>query len=414
MELTQKNHMMLTGNKAAAWGARLAGVDYVPAFPITPQTEIVETLSRWFAEGHMQGRYTNMDSEHSMFMAAGAAAASGVRVFTASSSQGIQYGLEALHTIAGWRVPLVLVNVSRALATPITLGPDHNDVLSLRDTGIIQLHAETCQEVLDYILMAYRVAEDPEVCLPVLVNMDGFYLSFTREPVVLPDEAAVREFLPLFKPSQPVFQASEPMARASAVFGGGNYSYFKIQHHLAAQHVENVFRQVVQEFGERFGRFYGAVEPHRLDDAEYVFVMSNSFATKGKAAVQRLRKNGIQAGLLKLSLLRPFPSQVIADALARRPKVAVIDQNLAPGMGGILYPEILKAVYRREDRPEHLLSVIGGLGGRDIQEGDFVHILERLDQPPGDDPLFLFDEKDLKQFDQLRQIAGFPKEARVP
>ncbi len=414
MELTQKNHMMLTGNKAAAWGARLAGVDYVPAFPITPQTEIVETLSRWFAEGHMQGRYTNMDSEHSMFMAAGAAAASGVRVFTASSSQGIQYGLEALHTIAGWRVPLVLVNVSRALATPITLEPDHNDVLSLRDTGIIQLHAETCQEVLDYILMAYRVAEDPEVCLPVLVNMDGFYLSFTREPVVLPDEAAVREFLPLFKPSQPVFQASEPMARASAVFGGGNYSYFKIQHHLAAQHVENVFRQVVQEFGERFGRFYGAVEPHRLDDAEYVFVMSNSFATKGKAAVQRLRKNGIQAGLLKLSLLRPFPSQVIADALARRPKVAVIDQNLAPGMGGILYPEILKAVYRREDRPEHLLSVIGGLGGRDIQEGDFVHILERLDQPPGDDPLFLFDEKDLKQFDQLRQIAGFPKEARVP
>lgn len=414
MELTQKNHMMLTGNKAAAWGARLAGVDYVPAFPITPQTEIVETLSRWFAEGHMQGRYTNMDSEHSMFMAAGAAAASGVRVFTASSSQGIQYGLEALHTIAGWRVPLVLVNVSRALATPITLEPDHNDVLSLRDTGIIQLHAETCQEVLDYILMAYRVAEDPEVCLPVLVNMDGFYLSFTREPVVLPDEAAVREFLPLFKPSQPVFQASEPMARASAVFGGGNYSYFKIQHHLAAQHVENVFRQVAQEFGERFGRFYGAVEPHRLDDAEYVFVMSNSFATKGKAAVQRLRKNGIQAGLLKLSLLRPFPSQVIADALARRPKVAVIDQNLAPGMGGILYPEILKAVYRREDRPEHLLSVIGGLGGRDIQEGDFVHILERLDQPPGDDPLFLFDEKDLKQFDQLRQIAGFPKEARVP
>jgi pyruvate ferredoxin oxidoreductase alpha subunit len=262
--------------------------------------------------------------------------------------------------------------------------------------------------------MAYRIAEDPEVCLPVLVNMDGFYLSFTREPVVLPDEAAVREFLPLFKPSQPVFQASEPMARASAVFGGGNYSYFKIQHHLAAQHVENVFRQVAQEFGERFGRFYGAVEPYRLDDAEYVFVMSNSFATKGKAAVQRLRKNGIQAGLLKLSLLRPFPSQVIADALARRPKVAVIDQNLAPGMGGILYPEILKAVYRREDRPEHLLSVIGGLGGRDIQEGDFVHILERLDQPPGDDPLFLFDEKDLKQFDQLRQIAGFPKEARVP
>lgn len=414
MELTRNKQIMLTGNKAAAWGARLAGVDYVPAFPITPQTEIVETLAQWFADGHMHGKYTNMDSEHSMFMAAGAAAATGVRVFTASSSQGILYGLEALHTIAGWRVPLVLVNVSRALATPITLEPDHNDVLSLRDTGIIQLHAETAQEVLDYILMAYRIAEDPEVCLPVLVNLDGFYLSFTREPVVLSDEAEVRKFLPLFEPSQPVFQASEPMARASAVFGGGNYSYFKIQHHLAAQNVVNIYQKIAQEFGERFGRFYDAVERYRLDDADYVFVMSNSFATKGKAAVQHLRKNGIKAGLLKLSLLRPFPSQSIADALAHRPKVAVIDQNLAPGMGGIIYPEILKAVYRREDRPQHLLSVIGGLGGRDIQEGDFISILQRLDEAPGDDPLFLFDEKDLKQFDQLRQIAGFPREARVP
>lgn len=414
MELTARNQIMLTGNKAAAWGARLAGVDYVPAFPITPQTEIVETLSQWFADGHMQGKFTNMDSEHSMFMAAGAAAAAGVRVFTASSSQGILYGLEALHTIAGWRVPFVLVNVSRALATPITLEPDHNDVLSLRDTGILQLHAETCQEVLDYILLAYRLAEDPEVCLPVLVNLDGFYLSFTREPVVLPDEAEVREFLPLFQPSQPVFQASEPMARASAVFGGGNYSYFKIQHHLAAQNVVQVFPKIAQEFGDRFGRYYDAVERYQLDDAEYVFVMSNSFATKGRAAVQKLRRQGIRAGLLKLSLLRPFPSQTIADALANRPKVAVIDQNLAPGMGGILYPEILKSVYGLTDRPQHLLSVVGGLGGRDIEEGDFISIVQRLDQPPGSDPLFLFDEKDLQRFDQLRHIAGFSREARVP
>ena len=414
MELTHEKRVMLTGNKAAAWGARLADVDYVPAFPITPQTEIIETLSQWFSEGHMTGKFTNMDSEHSMFMAAGGAAASGVRVFTASSSQGILYGLEALHTIAGWRVPLVLVNVSRALATPITLEPDHNDVLSLRDSGIIQLHAENTQEVLDFILIAYRIAEDPEVCLPVLVNMDGFYLSFTREPVVLPDEASVREFLPAFKPSQPVFQASEPMARASAVFGGGNYSYFKIQHHLAAQNVLDVFSKVSQEFGDRFGRRYDAVERYRMDDAEYVFVMSNSFSTKGKAAVQQLRDQGIKAGLLKLSLLRPFPSQIIADALANKPKVAVIDQNLAPGMGGILYPEILKCLYSRKDRPSHLLSVIGGLGGRNIQEGDFLSIIQRLDQEPGDDPLFLFDEKDLQQFDQFRQIAGFPREACDP
>ena len=201
---------MLTGNKAAAWGARLARIEYVPAFPITPQTEIVETLSQWFADGTLQGKFTNMDSEHSMFMAAGAAATTGVRVFTASSSQGILHGLESIYTVAGWRVPFVMVNVSRALATPITLEPDHNDVMATRDCGLIQLHAETCQEVLDFILMGYKIAEHPLVSIPVLVNMDGFVLSFSREPAMIPDEKAALEFLPPYKPAQPVFRASQP------------------------------------------------------------------------------------------------------------------------------------------------------------------------------------------------------------
>ena len=182
---------LLTGNAAAAWGARLAEVDYIPAFPITPQTEIIETLAGWCDGGQLHGRFVMMDSEHSMMMAAGAAAATGVRTFTATSSQGLVYAMEALYTIAGWRVPLVLVNVSRGLSAPITLGPDHNDVLAARDAGFVQIHAETCQEVLDSILMAYRIAEDPRVSVPVLVNLDGFYLSFTREPVEIPDPESV-------------------------------------------------------------------------------------------------------------------------------------------------------------------------------------------------------------------------------
>jgi pyruvate ferredoxin oxidoreductase alpha subunit len=412
MELKNKNKMMLTGNKAAAWGARLAGVDYVPAFPITPQTEIVETLSKWFAQGILKGKFTNMDSEHSMFMAAGSAAATGVRVFTASSSQGILYGLESLFTVAGWRVPFVLVNVSRALATPITLEPDHNDVLSMRDTGIPQLHAETCQEVVDYMLMAYRIAEDPAVMLPVLVNMDGFYLSFTRESVVLPDEDQVREFLPPFVAKQPVFQASQPMARASAVFGGHIYSYFRLQHHFAAQQVLPVFDTVAKEFGDRFGRYYQPVERYKLEDADYVFVMSNSFATKGKAAVNKLREQGIKAGLLKIVLYRPFPTDAIAQSLAGHSKVAVIDQNLSPGLGGITFPEIVNALYSLDDRPDRVLSVIGGLGGMDIQEGDFMTIVEHLDGPPRNKPLFLYGEKQLDQFLKLRQLAGMPVEVQ--
>jgi pyruvate ferredoxin oxidoreductase alpha subunit len=396
---------MLTGNKAAAWGARLAGIEYVPAFPITPQTEIVETLSQWFADGTLQGKFTNMDSEHSMFMAAGAAAATGVRVFTASSSQGILHGLESIYTVAGWRVPFVMVNVSRALATPITLEPDHNDVMATRDCGLIQLHAETCQEVLDFVLMGYKIAEHPLISIPLLVNMDGFVLSFSREPVMIPDEKAVLEFLPPYKPAQPVFRASQPMARASAVFGGATYTYFRIQQDLAVRQAETVFNETAREFAERFGRTYEPVERFHTDDAEVVFVMSNSFATKGKSAVLKLRKQGIKAGLLKLRLFRPFPGEAIANALAGCPKVAVIDQNLAPGMGGIIYPEIVTALYGKKDRPEKILSVIGGLGGKDIKEQDFLSIVEKLGDSESKGPVYLFDEGDWNQFQQLQKIA---------
>ncbi len=196
---------MLTGNYAAAWGARLSEVDYVPAFPITPQTEIIETLSQWINDGVMNAKFTNMDSEHSMITAAGTAAATGARVFSATSSQGLLYGYEMLYNVTGWRVPLVLINVSRGLSAPITLEPDHNDILSTRDTGFVQIHAETCQEILDTILMAYRIAEDERVLLPVLINMDGFYLSFTREPVEIPDKDEVSKFLPEYNPKHAFF-----------------------------------------------------------------------------------------------------------------------------------------------------------------------------------------------------------------
>jgi len=182
---------LLTGNGAAAWGARLADVDYVPAFPITPQTEIIETIASWSDTGQIGARMVTLESEHSMITAAGAAAATGVRVFTATSSQGLLYGMEMLYTVAGWRAPFVLVNVSRGLSAPITLEPDHNDVLAARDCGFLQIHAATCQEVLDAVLLAYRLGEDKRVRLPVIVNLDGFYLSFTREPVRVPEAEKV-------------------------------------------------------------------------------------------------------------------------------------------------------------------------------------------------------------------------------
>jgi pyruvate ferredoxin oxidoreductase alpha subunit len=400
---------MLTGNVAAAWGARLAEIDYVPAFPITPQTEIIETLAQWFGDGTMRGRFVSMDSEHSMLTAAGAAAATGVRVFTATSSQGLLHGFELLYTVAGWRVPLVLVNVSRALSSPITLEPDHNDVLAARDSGFLQIHAETCQEVLDSILMAYRIAEDPRVLLPVLVNLDGFYLSFTREPVSLPAPEAVRAFLPPYTPTHAAFKASRPMAQGVAVIGGALYSYFKYQTHLAAHNALAVHEEVAQQFAEAFGRRYGLLDAYRLDDAEYVLVMSNAFATKGKAAVNRFRARGVPVGLLRLRLLRPFPGQAIAAALRGRKAVAVIDQNLSVGFGGITHAEIASALYAERDRPL-LLSCIGGLGGKDLSGAEFDQVLEDLQRSVADGqampPRLLYTDREEAQTATFLQIAG--------
>jgi pyruvate ferredoxin oxidoreductase alpha subunit len=373
--------MMLTGNAAAAWGARLASADYVPAFPITPQTEIVETLARWCQNGDMPARLVMMDSEHSMLAAAATAAATGVRVFTATSSQGLLYGFEMLYAIAGLRLPLVLVNVSRALAHPITLEPDHNDVLAARDTGFLQFHCETSQEVLDSILIAYRLAEHQKVLLPAIVNLDGFYLSFTREAVEIPEPEDVKRFLPAFTPAYPVLSAKESVALGAAVLDASLYSYFKHQMHHGAEHVLALYPQVAAEFAETFARQYSPIEEFMLDDADYVVVMTNSFASMGKAEIRRLRERGKKIGLARLRLIRPFPHEDLQRLLAGRKGVAVVDQNISVGKGGILFNEIAGALYPLGNRPPVLLSFIGGLGGRRFRPGEFAGMLAKLEAP---------------------------------
>ena len=400
---------LLTGNGAAAWGMRLAGVDYLPAFPITPQTEIIETVARWVDAKEIDCRITTLESEHSMITAAGAAAATGVRVFTATSSQGLLYGMEMLYTVAGWRAPFVLVNVSRGLSSPITLEPDHNDILAARDSGFLQIHCTTCQEILDGIVLAYRLAEDSQVRLPVIVNLDGFYLSFTREPVDIPAAEAVAGFLPPFDPGNLRFRAGEPASQAVAVLGGGPYSYFRYQAHLAARNAAAVFEEIGREFGERFGRPYGPLEIYRGEDAELVFVMLGSFATKAKVAVDRLRAAGQNVGLVRPRLLRPFPKAALQQALAGKQGVAVIDQNLSAS-GGTLHGELAAALYDQSDRPPVLASFVGGLGGRDISPQEFDEIAAETRRavaqgcsPP---PRLLFTEAELREVRKLQAIAG--------
>jgi pyruvate ferredoxin oxidoreductase alpha subunit len=348
-----------------------------------------------------------------MLTAAGSAAAAGARVFTATSSQGLLYGFEMLYTMAGWRVPLVLVNVSRGLSSPITLEADHNDVLSARDSGFLQIHTETCQEVLDSILIAYRLAESSEIMLPVLVNLDGFTLSFTREPVEVPELDSVRRFLPSYEPDHAFIRGDRPMTQGVAVLGGSAYSYFRYQLHLAQARALEVFDGVASEFERHFGRRYGAVELFEMDDADYVLVMSNAFATKGKAAVRRLRARGVKAGLLKLRLLRPFPREAIASALEGRKAVGILDQNLSPGLGGITFPEIAAALYPRSRVP--LVSVVGGLGGKNISDGEFDAIFRDLEKAAAGEPIptlrLLYTEPEHERMETLLRIAGKEVEA---
>jgi len=401
---------LITGNAAAAWGARLGGAEYMPVFPITPQTEIIETLGRWIDHGEMSGRMVTLDSEHSMITAAGAAAATGVRVFTATSSQGLLYGLEMLYTVAGWRVPFVMVNVSRGLSAPITLEPDHNDILAARDSGCLQLHAATCQEVVDAVLLAYRISEDHRVRLPVIVNLDGFYLSFTREPVDLPEASRISRFLPDLDPGEYAFRAGHPVSEAVAVLGGGPYSYFRYETHLAALKGKQVFAEAAGDFAEIFGRRYAPLMEHRLDDADIVFVMMGSFATKAFDAVERLRAEGVKVGLLRPFVLRPLPEDEIRNALRGKKAVIVVDQNISVGMGGVLRSEIASAMYGTEGTPGALLSYIGGLGGRDITFDEFAEMVREAEQAAATgvapEPRLLYTADELREMRKFQAIAA--------
>jgi pyruvate ferredoxin oxidoreductase alpha subunit len=400
--------VLLTGNGAAAWGARLARVDYVPAFPITPQTEIIETIAHWIDSEAMDCRLVTLESEHSMLTAAGAAAATGVRVFTATSSQGLLYGMEMIYTVAGWRVPLVLINVSRGLAAPITLEADHNDILAARDSGFLQMHCSTCQEVLDSTLMAFRLAEDRRVRLPVIVNLDGFYLSFTREPVQIPNAEAVQSFIGPFDPENISFRASAPISQAVAVLGGASYSYFRYETHLASLNGLTVYDEIAAEFDREFGRRHEAVEAYRADDADFVLVMLGSFATKARQAVDLLREAGWAVGLVRPRLLRPFPEQRLRQVLAGKKGVAVIDQNLSMGKGGVLYTELASALYGQPSPPV-LVSFIGGLGGRDISPEEFFEMAAVTRQAVTDGqappPRLLYTAEELREVRKLQAIA---------
>jgi pyruvate ferredoxin oxidoreductase alpha subunit len=356
----------------------------------------------------MDARMVTLESEHSMITAAASAASSGVCAFTATSSQGLLYGMEMVYTVAGWRTPFVMVNVSRGLASPITLESDHNDIMAARDSGFLQIHCATCQEIVDSILIAYRLAEHAHVRVPAIVNLDGFYLSFTREPVDLADKARAADFVGEYDPENLQFRGNTPLSQAMAVLGGGPYSYFRYEAHLALQQALTVYDEVAEEFASIFGREYSMLDCYCMEDAEYVFVMLGSFSTKARDAVDSLRAAGWKIGLLRPRLFRPFPRTRIRELLQGRRAVAVIDQNISMGMGGVLHSEFAGALYGASAAPI-LASYIGGLGGRDISQQEFFAIADELSKayenaqaPP---PRMLYTQAELTEIRKLQAIA---------
>jgi len=281
--------------------------------------------------------------------------------------------------------------------------------MAARDSGFLQIHCSTCQEVLDSTLIAYRLAEDARVRLPVVVNLDGFYLSFTREPVDIPDQKMARQYVGDYDAENIRFRASSPLSQAIAVLGGSPYSYFRYESHLAAQNSLEVYNEVADEFNQLFGRQYDALDAYRTDDAEYVFVMMGSFATKAREAVDQLRDAGVAIGLLRPRLMRPLPAQTFQRLLAGKKGVAVIDQNLSMGMGGVLHSELAASLYGQPDAPAVLMSYIGGLGGRDITSEEFFEIAAEtrraVEQGKAPASRLLYTKTELREVRKLQAVA---------
>jgi pyruvate ferredoxin oxidoreductase alpha subunit len=286
--------------------------------------------------------------------------------------------------------------------------------MAARDSGFLQIHCSTCQEVLDSVLIAYRLAENKNVRLPVIVNLDGFYLSYTREPVEVPDAKDVKNFLPVFSAENSVFRASTPSSQAVAVLGGSPYSYFRYEMHLAAMQAVNIYDDIVKEFSQQFERDYPALDAYRTEDAEILFLMIGSFSTKAREVVDQLRQTGMAIGLVRPRLLRPFPSKALQQITEGKKGVAVIDQNISMGKGGVLHTEVASSLYGAPDAPKILTSFIGGLGGRDISTEEFYEIAKVTEQAVKDgatpEPRLLYTQNEYREMQKLQAIAHVERE----
>lgn len=357
----------LSGDEAFAEGVRLARPQVISAYPITPQTVVVERLSEMVEDGSLAAEYVHVESEHSALSCAIGASATGARTFTATSSQGLLYMAECLTYAAGGRFPIVMMNANRATALPWNIYGDQRDSLALLDHGWIQVYAEDNQEALDLALMAYAVAENPAVATPVMVNLDGFALTHTYETVDVPEPAEADAFLPPYEPAGNRFDFEHPVNIGFSA--GPEYNrYFKYWEHRDMLDAPAVVAQVEQRFAEVFGRQYpGMIETLDCDDADVILVTLGSAAGLVRSVVRQLRDQGVRAGMLRIRYLRPMPSALIAEALRGAKAVGVLEKDVSFGAEGTVFTNVNSALQQAAvGVPTY--NFVGGLGGDDISE----------------------------------------------
>lgn len=365
---------VVKGNFATAVAAKLARVDVIPAYPITPSTLFPEQISTYIANGEMDAELLLTESEHSAMSAAIGASASGARVATATASQGLKLMSEMLFIASGMRLPIVTAVGNRALSAPINIWCDHQDTIAERDSGCLQFYAENNQNALDLMIMAFRISENHRVLLPSLVGLDAFVLTHTMEGVDVPLQEEVDDFLPKYKP---VFKIDVKNPMTFGSFGTpAHYTEFKYQQWEAMKNAEKVIDEVFSEFHKKFGRKYEKVSEYRTDDADIIFLTMGSMSGTARAAVDSLREKGIKAGTAKLTVFRPFPFDEI-KSLSRKAKVlAVVDRNISFGFGGAVFAEVSGALVNEKEKP-FIMDFILGLGGRDVTQDDFFTMAEK-------------------------------------
>jgi len=353
----------MNGNEAAALAAKLARVKVISAYPITPQTVVVEKLSEYVANGELDAEFIKVESEHTALSACVGAAATGVRAFTATSSQGLILMSEIMYITSGLRLPLVMTNANRSLSAPISIWNDQQDSMGVRDTGWVQIYCENNQEILDSVIQAFRIAE--EALLPVIVCYDGYILSHTTEPVDIPSQEDVDKFLPPYKFPYPL--NPEKPVTIGPVGVPDYYEELRYQLHEAVLKAKEIVARVGKEFGKTFGREYGLMECYECDDAEVIVLTMGSVAGTIKGVIDEYRKAGSKVGLVKLRLYRPFPREELVDILSRAKAVCVLEKDISSGATGGLFSDVAAALANVKNAPL-LLNFICGLGGRDVTE----------------------------------------------